>query len=313
MLRIALKHKNLCNSQVTIEKSLEEGKYSLNLSKKETPNSLNIADVISRAFIIAYKESTQLLEDALIKEGLRCKVLRQEYQPEYKNFSPSYLCLLNHLRAWKIAATEGKPTLIVEADFVPVLGFGQLPLPFNLYQNNVGMCWLYTCASQIYSISADGYAEGFSVSTVAYIVTPQGAEKLIEFAAELMQKFKPNAYSIWDCHLDSFLRNRKLKNYIPFRNYGEHGGLPNLEHYRHGLSRTHRADVLYNKLYFMPIYASKEGGGYFKFLSVRLQSRMKGIVRLITGKFLRLQVLKRSCVPVRLASFAIRRQFFLHL
>lgn len=313
MLRIDTEYKNVCNSQVTIEKVIEQSKYSLKLSENKTCDLLQIADVIGRAFIIAYKESTHLLEEAFIKEGLRCEVLRQKHQPEYKNFSPSYLCLLNHLRAWKIAAKEKQPTLIVEADFVPVLGFGQLPLPFNPDRNNVGMCWLYTCAPQVYSVSADGYAEGFSVSTVAYIVTPQGAEKLIEFAGEIMQKSEPNIYSVWDSKLDNFLRDRKLKNYIPFRNYGEHGGLPNLEHCRHGLSKTHRADVLYNKLHFMPIYASKKAGGYLKFLAVRLQSRLKGIARLVTGKFIRLKVVKRSRVPARLASFAIRRQFFIHL
>ncbi|MBD2498537.1 LPS biosynthesis glycosyltransferase [Nostoc sp. FACHB-280] len=272
-----------------------------------------MADVIGRAFIIAYKEQTNLLETSLIKEGLQCEVLRQRHQPQYKHFSPSYLCLLNHLRAWQIAARENQPTLIVEADFVPVVGFGKLPLPFNPYQTDVGMCWLYTCASQIYSVSADGYAEGFSVSTVAYVVTPQGAAQLIKFAEELINNLEPNAYSTWDTYLDSFLRRHKLKNYIPFRNYGEHGGLPNLEHSRHGLSKTHRADVLCNRLAFTPMYATNQGVNYFTFFSVRLQARIKGIARLLTGKFLRLPVLKGSKVPTRLANFAICRQLFLYI
>ncbi|MBU7583318.1 MAG: LPS biosynthesis glycosyltransferase [Nostoc sp. TH1S01] len=310
MSEITLENKNAFKSQDILEKALEYCKYSQKLSTNKTFASLQIADVIGRAFIVAYKEQTNLLETALMKEGLQCSVLRQKHQPQYKAFSPSYLCLLNHLRAWQIAAREAQPTLIVEADFVPVVGFGKLPLPFNPYQTDVGMCWLYTCAPQIYSISADGYAEGFSVSTVAYIVTPQGAAKLIKFAEELIQTLKPNVYTTWDAHLDNFLRNYKLKNYIPFRNYGEHGGLPNLEHSRHGLSKTHRADVLYNQLAFMPMYASIEGVDYFKFFSVRLQARIKGLARLLTGKFLRLQVLKRSRVPARLANFAIRRQLF---
>ncbi|BAY18477.1 hypothetical protein NIES21_43240 [Anabaenopsis circularis NIES-21] len=310
MLELGIKSKNYFNSQATLEKVLEECKYPRRGSKNKTFTSLQIADVIGQAFIIAYKEQTNLLESTLIKEGLQCEVLRQKHQPEYKNFSPSYLCLLNHLSAWKLAARETQPTLIVEADFVPVVGLGKLPLPFNPYQTNVGMCWLYTCASQIYSISADGYAEGSSVSTVAYIVTPQGADKLIKFAEELIQQSDPNAYSTWDTYLDNFLRHHHLKNYIPFRNYGEHGGLPNLEHSRHGLSKTHRADVLYNQLAFMPMYASKTGVDYFNFFLVRLQARIKGIARLLTGKFLRLPVLKRSRVPARLANFAIRRQLF---
>jgi GR25 family glycosyltransferase involved in LPS biosynthesis len=310
MLSTEREHENVSNSQVTLKEVREQGEYPIKKSKNQNPDSLQIVDVIGRAFIIAYKETTYLLENSLINEGLQCEVLRQQHQPEYKNFSPSYLCLLNHLRAWKIAAMENQPTLIVEADFVPVIGFGKLSLPFNPNHTNVGMCWLYTCAAQIYSISADGYAEGFSVSTVAYIVTPQAAKKLIDFAEQWMNQSEPSTYSTWDSHLDNFLRSQKLKNYIPFRNYGEHGGLPNIEHSRHGLSKTHRADVLYNKLTFMPLYASKS---YVKFLSVRLQARIKGIARLLTGKFLRFSILKRVRVPARLVSYAIRRQICLHL
>jgi len=310
MLNIALGNKHEFKSQATLERVLEGNKYSGILSNNTNFDSLQISDVISQAFIIAYKEPTELLETALIKEGLQCQVLRQKHQPQYKDFSPSYLCLLNHLRAWQIAAKENQPTLIVEADFVPVVGFGKLPVPFNHYQTNVGICWLYTCASQIYSISADGYAEGFSVSTVAYIVTPQAAKKLICFAEELMNNSEPNAYTSWDSYLDNFLRSQKLKNYVPFRNYGEHGGLPNVEHSRHGLSKTHRADVLYNQLTFMPLYASEN---YYKFLFVRLHARIKGIARLLAGKFLRLPILKRSRVPARLVSFAICRQTSLYL
>ncbi|WP_199331569.1 MULTISPECIES: LPS biosynthesis glycosyltransferase [Nostocales] len=313
MLELTLKDKKSSNSQATLEKMLQNSEYTPRKSQKQTFSSLQIADVIGRAFIIAYKEQTNLLQTSLINEGLQCEVLRQKHQPQYKNFSPSYLCLLNHLRAWQIAARETQPTLIVEADFVPVVGFGKLPLPFNPNQTDVGMCWLYTCASQVYSVSADGYAEGFSVSTVAYIVTPQGAAKLINFAEELMKSLEPNAYSTWDTYLDNFLRRHQLKNYIPFRNYGEHGGLPNLEHSRHGLSKTHRADVLYNQLAFMPMYATNHGVDYFTFFSVRIQARIKGIGRLLTGKFLRLPILKRSTVPARLANFAIRRQFFLSI
>ncbi|WP_200929829.1 LPS biosynthesis glycosyltransferase [Nostoc piscinale] len=313
MLELTLANKTSSHSQAILEKMRQNPEYTRINSQNQTFSSLQIADVIGRAFIIAYKEQTNLLQTVLIKEGLQCEVLRQKHQPQYKNFSPSYLCLLNHLRAWQIAARETQPTLIVEADFVPVLGFGKLPLPFDPNQTNVGMCWLYTCASQIYSVSANGYAEGFSVSTVAYIVTPQGAAKLIKFAEELMKNLEPNAYSTWDTYLDNFLRRHKLKNYIPFRNYGEHGGLPNLEHSRHGLSKTHRADVLCNQLAFMPMYATNQGVNYFTFFSVRLQARIKGIGRLLTGKFLRLPILKRSKVPARLANFAIRRQLFLYI
>lgn len=275
--------------------------------------SNQLVNSIGKAFIIAYKEPTHFLEKVLIKENFPYEVLRQEHKPEYQTYSHSYLCLMNHCRAWKKASQEKKPTLILEADFVPVIGFGKLPLPFNLNQGNVGISWLYTCAPQVYSVSKEGYAEGFSVSTVAYIVTPMAAKYLLELAREIHEEYGPNAYSSWDSSIDTFLRRRILKNYIPFRNYGEHGGLPNLEHYKHGLSKTHRADVLYGKLAFLPFYAHKEMGKKENLLIVRIQARAKGIARLLLGKFLRIPVIKGSRTPIRLISFAIRRQLSFHL
>jgi hypothetical protein len=111
------------------------------------------------------------------------------------DFSPSYLCLLNHKRAWEIASLQCQPTLIVEADFVPVVGFGQLPLPFKREQKNVGIAWLYVCAPQLYNVSAQGYAEGFSVSTVAYLVTPEAAKQLINLEEKVRTETGTNSYS----------------------------------------------------------------------------------------------------------------------
>lgn len=278
----------------------------------QEPRKNLLGDYISKVFIIACKESTQQLEEALSREGFLYEVLRQETKPEYQKFSRSYLCLMNHQRAWERAIQENKPTLIIEADFVPVLGFAKLPLPFNPNQSDVGISWLYTCAPQVYSVSSDGYAEGFSVSTVAYIVTPQAAGCLLNLAEEVTEKQGATTYSSWDSTIDSFLRQRKLKNYIPWRNYGEHGGLPNLEHHQNNLSKTHRADVLYGKLAFMPLYAANEKDG-IKFLAVRLQARLKGISRLATGRFLRLKVLQGSSAPAKLLSFAVLRHLSLRL
>lgn len=272
-----------------------------------------LSDRITQVFIIAYKESTELLEQALKQEGLQCEVLRQEQKEEYNNYSPSYRCLLNHKRAWESAVQQDKLTLIVEADFVPVLGLGKLPLPFNPDDNTVGVAWLYACAPQIYSVSQEGYAQGYSTSMVAYIVTPQGARCLIELAEEIKEKIGATNYSSWDSGVDSFLRARKLKNYIPFRNYGEHGGMPNIEHYKNGLSLTHRADVLYGKLAFTPLYVTGKSEGKLTFLQTRLQARLKGIARLATGRFLRLPVLKGSSVPLRLLRFAVGRQLSMKL
>lgn len=266
-------------------------------------------DGVGQTFIIAYKEDTQQLESVLNSEGLDCQVMRQQHQPEYKDYSPSYLCLLNHKSAWEIAKNETKPTLIVEADFVPVIGIGQLPFPFDRDQSDVGISWIYTCAPQLYTVTADGYSQGFSVSCVAYIVTPKAAEYLLELAAKIKENPGPENYSSWDSEIDTFLLNRGLKNYIAFRNYGEHGGKPNLEHYQQGLSKVHRADVLYGKLAFMLPYLEDEANSNLKLLLLRLKARMKGIARLALGKFLRIPVVKGSSSPLRLISFALRRQF----
>ncbi|MGB7439675.1 MAG: hypothetical protein WA919_01290 [Coleofasciculaceae cyanobacterium] len=282
--------------------------------ENKTASSNQMVDSVGKVFIIAYQESTRLLEETLTKEGFNCEVLRQESKPEYQHFSRSYLCLLNHLHAWEKALQSKKPTLIVEADFVPVVGFGELPLPFNQHQTDLGIAWLYTCAPQIYSVSSNGYAQGFSTSMVAYIVNSQVAKHLIAYTEEIRQKVGPNNYSAWDSGVDSFLLRRKLKNYIPFRNYGEHGGVPNPEHSQNGLSKTHRADILYGKLAFFPSYALDKGRkNRLKLLSVRLKARLKGIARLGIGRFLRWPIVRESSVPFRLIGFAVGRQLSLRL
>lgn len=260
---------------------------------------------ISQVLIIACKESTFQLEQAFTQEGFKCQVLRQEFKPEYENYSRSYLCLMNHQHAWEIAKTEQLPTLIIEADFVPVVDIGKLPLPFDPNQSDVGVSWLYTCASQVYSILPEGYAEGFSVSTVAYIVTPKAANSLLGLAEEITQKYGSSNYSSWDSTLDNYLRARNFKNYIPWRNYGEHGGAPNPEHHQNKLSKTHRADVLYSKLAFTPPYAAS--ASWTTFFLVRLIARFKGIGRLVSGRFLRPKVIKSASFPTKLVKFALLR------
>ena len=69
-------------------------------------------------------------------------------------------------------------------------------MSFTFYpqQQNVGIAWLYTCASQIYSVTGEGYAEEFSTSMVAYIVTVESAKYLIELAEEVSIIPGPTAY-----------------------------------------------------------------------------------------------------------------------
>ncbi|MEB3355274.1 MAG: hypothetical protein VKK04_00910 [Synechococcales bacterium] len=288
----------------------------------DRPGSLRLIDQIDRVLIIAYKESTTLLEKSLSQMGLLCEVLRQEDRPEYRGYAAAYRCLLNHHRAWERAAAADQPTLIVEADFVPVEQMGDLPLPFDPHQADVGVAWIYTCAPQLYSVTPQGFGEGYSTSTVAYIVTPQGARQLLAMLDTVTQT-EGTAYSNFDSRIDPFLRDRHLKNYIAFRNYGEHGGRPNPEHRRHGLSGIHRADVLAGRLAFLPLYACSDAAlaatagdalpeptwaDWWRYFRARGQARLKGLGRLAWGKFLRPKVVRRSRVPLRLLGFALHRQ-----
>jgi GR25 family glycosyltransferase involved in LPS biosynthesis len=255
--------------------------------------TVKLLDHVDQVLIIAYKEPTEELSTALSNEGFTCEVLRQQHREEYTNYSPSYLCLLNHCEAWKQVIKTEKPAIIIEADFVPVIGFGQLPLPYPVDHTDTGIAWLYTCAPQIYFVSLEGFAQGFSASTVAYIVTPSAAKVLRKLEEQIRQDPGPMAYSSWDSTIEELLRKEKLKNYLPFRNYGEHGGLPNQEHYQNNLSKTHRADILYDKLAFLPPYAKVKRYERLAFYLERLQGRIKGIARLLFGKYLRLAIIRR--------------------
>jgi len=271
-----------------------------------------LARAIGQTFVIAYKEPTEQLTQTLSQAGFSCTVQRQTHQPGYEAYSPSFLCLLNHLCAWQQALQSNQPTLIVEADFVPVEGFGALPLPYDTSNTDVGIAWLYTCAPQIYSIissSAGRFAQGYSTSMVAYIINAKSAQLLIKLAAKVKQDPGPTAYSPWDSGIEYYLRDRDLNNYVPFRNYGEHGGAPNPEHQQNKLSKAHRADVLYGKLAFAPMYAQTENKiSRLDWWKGRAYGRIKGLGRLLLLKYLRGEVVKKSEQKDQLIQWAISRQ-----
>lgn len=261
-----------------------------------------IIDTVEQVLIIAYREDTTQLEQAIAQLGLPIKVLRQLDRPEYQDYAAAYRCMLNHQQAWEQAAKGDRPTIILEADFVPVVNLGSLPLPFDPHQENVGIAWLYTCAPQIYSVSEAGYIQGFSSGTVAYVLTPKSAESLCGLVEEITRT-NGTGYTTFDSNIDQFLRARKFRNYIGFRNYGEHGGKSNPEHRCNGMSGMHRADVLYDQLAFEPQYLADES-----LIGARTKARIKGLGRLLMGKILRWKIVRSSSVPWRLVSTAIRRQ-----
>ena len=260
---------------------------------------------IGQTFILAYQENTDRLAAWLGHAGCQVEVLRQIHRPDYRRYSRSYLCLLNHRKAWERALLSERPTLVVEADFVPVANFAQLPPPYPPDDDHLGIAWLYTCAAQIYTITDRGYAEGYSTAMVAYVVTPQSAWRLIELAESVKDRPGPETYTPWDSGIEYYLRDRRFHNYVPWRNYGEHGGIPNPEHQQNNLSTAHRADVLYGPLAFEPPYGDV--------LQQRAYGRIKGLGRLLLNKYLRGPVLRGSTHPARLLRFAIGRQLTLRL
>ncbi|MGC1306027.1 MAG: LPS biosynthesis glycosyltransferase [Phormidesmis sp.] len=281
------------------------------MSNKNRGTCQTLVDCIDQTFIIAYKEATEQLTDALTAAGCNCTVLRQVHQPGYETYSPSFLCLLNHRSAWELALRATKPTLIVEADFVPVKNFAALPPPFNPDDSAMGIAWLYTCAAQIYNVSttqSGTFAQGYSTSMVAYVITPNSARLLIDLAAQVEKDPGPRAYSVWDSGIEYYLRDRHLHNYVPFRNYGEHGGLPNPEHKQNKLSKAHRADVLYGALAFAPMYACASGSvNRGLWVKERVYGRIKGLGRLLLLKYLRREVVKKSAQGGKLVRYAIAR------
>jgi len=272
----------------------------------------SLVNRLAQTFVIAYKEPTEQLTQFLTEAGCDCTVLRQVHQPGYKTYSPSFLCLLNHRSAWELALRSPDPTLIVEADFAPVENFAELPPPFGPEDSEIGIAWLYTCAAQVYNVSDAGYAQGYSTSMVAYVVTAKSARALIDLAAQVEKEPGPRAYSPWDSGIEYYLRDLGFKNYVPFRNYGEHGGLPNPEHGKNKLSKAHRADVLYGKLAFAPMYA-QSGTQVSRWIwwKTRAYARIKGLGRLLLLKYLRAEVVKKSSQGLALIKFAVARHLTL--
>ncbi len=85
------------------------------------------------------------------------------------------------------------------------------------------------------------------------------------------------------------------KCFMPYRQYGEHGGVSNPEHAksligfakritilgRLGLGKNHHAETLYGPLQFLPLYA---GGSRIRFLVIRLEAKVIGLLRLLGGR-----------------------------
>src|SRR5262245_4598386 len=241
------------------------------MKKSVTVNHKTISMIATEVAIIAHNEQTTMLEHVLRQEGFSSIVFRGPYTEEQKSFSSQIRCLINHANAWTYASKSPRPVIVCEADFVPCIGFGSLPAPFlwpPRTRSEFGrFAWLYSAGSILYGIDEEGYPHGHGNTTVAYVLSPLAATACLEFFE--MEMTRPNAgeYRLWETQLGIFLRwKRGIRNHIPIYQYGEHGGLPNREHSENRVRRWHQADILWNKLSFMPSYAQ---GNTVRYLFVR--------------------------------------------
>jgi hypothetical protein len=243
-----------------------------------------LCDVVRRTHILAYKEDVAPLAEALRREGLNPVVQRASYSAEELTYARATRTFINHHMAWKEAAEEEGYTLIVESDFVPCVGIGSFPV-FWPEEDPLAWGYLYQGSPRLLAlVGRERYLRGHAAPLVAYVINAPVARLFCDFFRSEMTRHDPTQYFTFDAHLQWFAMKRGSSAFITFRHYGEHGGLPNPEHAIYGLPRAgqHRADNLAGRLHFLPPYA---GDSRLTYLAVRLHSRLLGLGRLATNRW----------------------------
>jgi hypothetical protein len=169
---------------------------------------------------------------------------------------------------------------------------------------------LYSCGPRIYSVDKYGFIEGGAGACVAYIITPCGAKLLLKEFVEIITKgsLEGKKYFPFDTKIDGFFIKKGYKNFISFRNYGEHGGITNSSHrLKAHLNGWNMADVLWGKLAFMPIYARKSKYPNIRIAKERIQGRLLGVCRLFSGRLLRPKIFIKSRYRWKLLYFSVIR------
>jgi hypothetical protein len=250
---------------------------------------------VEQVYVVAYREDTRPLEAALRQEGLPYTVLRATYSGEQLEYSRTVRCLLNHKEAWTRCLQHKGLCMVVEADFVPVVGLANLPLPFDIGKRERVWGWCYAGGPRLYEFDERGFARGHAACPVATIMGPQTAKVLIDFAENEMRTHDPRNWSGWDCAIQHYALSRGIQSFIPFRNYGEHGGLPNPEHGVKGITPTHQAEALMGRLHFLPMYAK---GSLARYVYIRAKAKLRGFARILVGRFVEPGLLRK--LPLRL-------------
>lgn len=266
---------------------------------------------VTETLVLAFREDTTELEDALRAEGFAPIVLRPEYSAVEMTYSRTIRCLLNHAAAWRRAAVGQGLTLVLEADFVPCRGFGDLPMPFDpTLHGSKAWAYLYTGGPRIFRQFADGTFQGHSATPVACVMSPQVAGWLCEYVPEELARHGDlTRYSLWDTQHQWYIMGKGAMCFMPWRSYGEHGGLANPEHRQAGtglgnrkallrwlgLGRNHHAEVLYGPLRFLPLYAQTSRWRYRR---VRFEAKLTALAKLLVGRVVHL--IERCSVRTRI-------------
>ena len=235
--------------------------------------TLNLKTLIERVYIVKYCEDTTLLEQSILAAGFECLIVDKKYSAVEMEYSSIARGLLTHTEAWSRIYHDGEPALVVEADFVPCLGFENFPLPHR--DPSQVWCWLYTGTSVAYELQS-GYMRGHAASPVATLIYPGLAKALLDFSSDQLQSKDVQEYLPWDSYVDYYVRERGWDVYLAYRSFGEHGGVPDPAHRAFGLNKTHRADCLYNKLAFLPDYAENST---LKFVRERCIAKIKAVLK----------------------------------
>ena len=100
-----------------------------------------------------------------------------------------------------------------------------------------------------------------------------------------------------------------VRIYIASKSYGEHGGIPNLEHKINGFTSWHQADSLFGPLAFMPAYVQLIA---WRYLFFRVRSRARYLYRFFVGKYFDTWQRFLTLKPERYKKlmFAFHRAFF---
>ncbi|OFW97524.1 MAG: hypothetical protein A3D94_14645 [Alphaproteobacteria bacterium RIFCSPHIGHO2_12_FULL_66_14] len=237
--------------------------------------------------VLAYREDVQPLMAALEKERLPASVQRIEYSNEELTYARSSRLLLNHRLAWEKAAALPGYTLICESDFVPCRGMGGFPV-FWPVTNARAWGYLYQGSPRLLALSEGQpvHLRAHVSATVAYVINATVAKILLEYFNHVSATYGLTHYFSFEAFLQWFVTGKGGAAYMPWRHYGEHGGLPNAEHASIGKLRhggEHHADNLMAGLHFLPQYARQST---VRFLLVRAKWRLLGIGRLLFGRWI---------------------------